>query len=212
MKLNLFVCFVTILVCDLKAQDLTMRKLTTEDKSNKIIGKYEYNAKGHYGIIKLSLFSNGVFRYELALFNKDVFSEGKWIQKKDTLILNSTITNNHIPIKLIYSNDSSNLIDGFKIAIVRNLKGDYLRDGMVNINNDSIKCVPEGGFCTVKYETIDSLKIVFENGLYSNWIKVTGKKYASIIPIVQTKFLIASYEPLDNRKYLFLKSRLRPIN
>ena len=208
----LILVFANLFVKNVEAQDLSICKLSDTDKKNNIIRKYEYTARDHYGIIKLSLFANSTFWYELSTFRRELFSEGIWIQKKDSLILNSYITNRHIPIKLIYSNDSSTLIGGFKIGIVRNLTGDYLKDGMININNDSIKCVPEGGFCTAAYASFDSIKVVFENGLYSDWIKVEEKKYAQIIPVIQTKFPLSSYQALDNQKYLVLKSSLRPIN
>jgi hypothetical protein len=213
-KINLLLAFFCFFFTNfyVTGQDLIRCKLTDREKKNKVAYSYVYNASEHYGVIKLSLYKSGLFYYTLSSFNRDVFSEGKWIRKKDTIILVSNIRNGHIPIKLNYSNDTSNLINKFRVGIVKNLKGEYLTDGLVNINNDSIKCVPEGGFCTAVYQSIDSIKVVFENGLSSGWVRVDNKDSWLILPIVQTNFLISAYVSLENRKYRVLKSSLKPID
>jgi hypothetical protein len=207
----IFFCYF-LLNFQVKAQDLVMRKLTDEDKKNKVHKAYEYNATDHYAVIKLCLYQDGTFYYTLNTFNQAVFSKGKWVQKDDTLILANGIKKGHVPIKLSYSNDSSALINGFKVAIVKNLKGEEMPDGLVAINNDSNICLPSyGGMCRSDYTSIDSIKIVFENGLTSEWLKIDNR-YKQIIPVVQTNFLISSYMVFDNEKYLIQKTVLKPID
>ena len=207
----IFSCYF-LLGLQVKAQDLVMRKLTAKDKINKVHSAYEYNATDHYTVIKLCLYENGTFYYTLKGFNQDIFSKGKWVQKGNTLVLTNSIRNGDIPIKLSYSKDSSVLINGFKVGIVKNLKGEEMPDGLVAINSDSVKCAPSYGICDYGYSSIDSIKVIFENGLSSEWIKVSNKDYVQIIPVVQTNFLISSYMPFDSRKYQIQKTVLKPIN
>jgi hypothetical protein len=144
-------------------------------------------------------------------FNKDVFSSGKWSKKNDILIIKSLIQKNSVPLKLVYSNDTSGMINNFKIAVVRNKKGELMTDGLLRINSDSVQCLPMAGFCVGNYASIDSVKVVFENGMSSQWLKIEDKKSNKIMPIVQTDFLISSYMPL-NRRYKILKSSITVID
>lgn len=212
-KVIFFFSYYCLLSFGVMGQDLAMRKLTDIDMKNKVYRAYEYNGTDHYAALKLTLYHDKTFYYTLKTFYQDVFSKGNWIQRGDTLILENSIKNGHVPIKLLYSNDSSNLINGFRVAIVRNLKGEEMPDGLVAINNDSNICLPSyGGVCRGEYTSIDSIKIVFENGLSSEWFEVGNCNCKEIIPVVQTHFLISSYMVFDKRKYLIRKSILKPIN
>lgn len=194
------------------SQDLVLGKLTAKDKANKVKSVYEYHGTDHYSVLRLQLCQNGTFRHTLSSFNQDIFSEGNWIQKDDTLILINSIRIGEVPIELSYSMDTAALLDGFKVGIVRNLKGDEMPDGLVVINNDSVKCAPSYGMCTGTYSSIDSIKVVFENGLYSKWLKLVKRDFVRVIPVVQTDFLISAYMPFDDRKYLIRKSTLKPLD
>jgi hypothetical protein len=103
------------------------------------------------------------------------------------------------------------LLDNFKVGVVRNLKNQEMVDGMVAINNDSIMCAPSLAVCDYNYSSIDSIKIVFENGMYSKWLKVNVRDYKLIQPVVQTTFQISKYLVFDNVKYLVLKSSIKPV-
>lgn len=207
--LAILCCFLASI--QVKAQNLEMLELTDKDKENNVYRAYEFNAKDHFAVIKLWLYQDGNFYYTLNTFYQDVFSRGKWVQCGDILILTNSIQNGHLPVELSYSNDSSALINGFEVGIVKNLKGEEMPDGLVAINNDSIWCAPSYGICDYNYSSIDSIKIIFENGLKSEWIKVANKDYVQIIPIVQTNFLISSYMVFDTEKYLIQESILKPI-
>ncbi|HEY0057630.1 MAG TPA: hypothetical protein VGB56_00760 [Flavisolibacter sp.] len=127
--------------------------------------------------------------------------------KKDTLSLRSFIRSDDVPVKLMYSNDTSGMIGGFKISIVQNTKGEHMTDGFVHINSDSVRCLPMMGNCLGDYSQIDSVKVVFENGLSSRWLRVERKDYQRIIPVAQVDFLISGYTALD-RQYKLSKSSL----
>lgn len=208
MKSLLFFCLLTI---SANSQNLKQTSLTMTDKKKGIVSKYEYNATDSYSEIRLIFLKNANFEYTLRTFNQDVFSTGKWARKGNTLTLRSHLSTNNLPVKLVYKTDTSDLINGFKIGVVRNLNGKLMTDGLVNINNDSIQCVPLMSLCYPQLTTIDSIRIVFENGMSSKWIKIEKQDYLQVVPIVQTNFLISSYIVFDNRKYQILKSSLKPI-
>jgi hypothetical protein len=204
--------FYTIVLSNyLNGQALLKRALTFEEKKNKVICAYEYNGSGHYSFIKLLLYENGDFYYSIYSANQNIFSEGKWSKKGKVLYLTSSIQNNNLPVDLTYSTDTSKIIGGLRVGIIKNAKGQELNEGMVRINNDTTKCVPAWGICTGIYKTIDSIKIYFGNGISSKWIKVDKKDWELIIPIVKVDFSIPSYMTLNNRKYLIQKSSIQLI-
>lgn len=195
------------------AQNLVACKLTDEDRKNEVHSAYKYDASDHFTIIRLCLYRDGNFHYSLKTFNQNVFSEGIWTQKDDTLILINKIQKGHLPVKLAYSNDSTELINGFKVAIVENLKGEEMPDGLVAINVDSNICLPSyGGMCRMEYTSIDSIRIFFENGLSSEWLRIDNRSCKRIIPVVQSNFLISSYMVFNSRRYLIQKSVLVPVD
>lgn len=193
------------------SQNLIKKNLTASDRNAKVTAIYEHNANDHYASIKLFLYKDGTYKYTLSTFNSDVFSKGKWKKKLDTLVLSNNISKSNLPVKLTYSTDSTNLINGFKIGIVTNLKGDKMPDGLVAINDDSIMCAPSYGICDYSYTRIDSIRVIFENGLSSKWLTVADKEYRQITPVVQIDYLVSSLMVFDERKYFIHGGVLKPL-
>ena len=206
-----FVLFLILFTSSIiRSQEWIKENLSGIDKKNGAFRKYVYECSDSYCYISLTLYKTNKFRYVLKTFNRNVFSTGKWSRNNDTLILQSFIQRNTVPVKLIYSNDTTGLINNFKIAIVRNNRGELMTDGMIKINSDSIQCLPLGGFCDRVFTSIDSIKVFFENGLTSGWIKVANNGFSKLIPVVQIDFLISSYI-LINRRYKISDSSLKII-
>ena len=84
-------------------------------------------------------------------------------------------------------------------------------DALLTINNEKIRCFPSYKICNDNFESIDSIKILFEKKSSSKWLKITQEKYSQIIPIVQVDFMISNYEFFENKKYLITKSALEYI-
>lgn len=207
---SFFLWFVCI---QLEAQDFTLGRLTAKDKKDHVLSAYAYVSPPH-GRGQLLLYQNGTFYYShsVAMQSEDVFSQGTWFKKGDTLVLDNAIKNGHVPIQLSYSMDSSQLLDGFRVGVVKNLKGDEMTDGLIAINREANLCVPTyGGLCAEEYKTIDSIKVVFENGLSSGWLKIENRPFVLVTPIVQTTFPITFYMVFDQRKYLIGKTSLKPL-
>lgn len=196
------------------AQDFILGKLTAKNKKDRVLSVYEYVSPPH-GRGQLLLYQNGTFyyRHSVAMQSEDVFSRGRWFKKGDTLVLDNAIKNGQIPVKLSYSMDSSQLLDGFSVGVVKNVKGEEMPDGLVAINRDSNICLPSyGGMCREKYKSIDSIKVVFENGLTTGWLKIADRPFVLVTPVVQTNFLLSNYMVYDQSKFRIDKSSLKPLD
>jgi hypothetical protein len=192
------------------AQDLTKQTLSQKEIEQKMTAWYAYEGGSHYTRIDLKLFKNGTFKYSLNKVSQ--FSEGTWKKKNGFLILNSSLSDNNVPIKLTYSNDTADMIRNFKVGAVRNLNGQVMKDGLININDDNTKCDPGLGICTGEYASIDSIKIYFENGMKSKWIRVEKKEFKKLIPVAEVPYVLSNYVTFTNFRYKILGNKLKQID
>jgi len=169
--MRLFILFFLLLIYAINGtgQDLKEMRLNKTDIQNGIKYKYEYNETYYH--IQLLLYKNGLYKYVLRGCIRALFSEGKWAIKDGILLLNSSISKNAVPVSVSYS-DTGRIVNGSNIVIVANRKGRLRTDVLVNINVDSVKCLPFGGGCVGTYSTIDSLRLLFDNEFSSKWMKV----------------------------------------
>lgn len=209
--LNMVAFYLTLNLYTTQAQELKKHKLDREDVKKGVWAYYEYREKDSYGYVGLQLFKNGAYQYKVETAGYSSFSKGKWIMKNKVLLLTSDIKKNDLPVKLNYLIDSP-VNASFKISIVKNLKDELLTDAFVYINNDSLQCLPLTETCLGTYDKIDRIKVVFENGMRSKWIKVEHKVYKQLQPVLQLDFNISSYEAIDSEKYKVLKSSIRLLN
>jgi hypothetical protein len=193
------------------SQYLKKVNLSNEEKKEGAVEKYEYSSVGSYGYVGLLLYKNGTYIYKSFSFAQNLYSDGKWHRVKSVIFLNSKIEKDNIPVKLIYCNSDTLKDKETKIKMVANLRGETFPDAFVNINNDSINCVPSMDTCFGSFNTIDRIKIVFENGYSSKWIKVVEKEYKRLQPIVQVDFNLSSYVTFKKKKYTFDKTTLKLI-
>lgn len=189
-------------------QDLIEVTATKSDVMKGVKLKYEYDAKDRYLHMQLLLFKNGRYQYEFSTFNRNLFSNGKWIISEKVLMLNSDISKDDVPAYIVYSNDT---VNGFRIDVVRNQKGTLLTDAFVNVNADSIRCLPMAASCIGSYQSIDSVRLLFENGFKSKWMKVSDNSSRHIIITVKTDFRISSYTAFDNFKCRIIGRIIKPI-
>lgn len=204
------VCLILILsFLNLDGQDLKRMSLSKAEKKKSILAKYLYSEKGSYGFIILVLYTNGSFEYSVDSFNQDVKSFGKWKIEHGILVLNSTIAKDNLPIRIAYSSDTSNRINECKFNIIKNSVGIEVSDAFVLINNDTTRCLPSYASCYGRYTTIDSIKILTENGISSKWFKLTTDLAQSQIDItIEMNMLPSMYYVIENRKYKMVGNRL----
>lgn len=190
-------------------QDLKKVMLSKDEKKNSVVYKYSYSEKVAYGIIVLLLYANGTFNYSINSFNRNVISFGKWKLEKNLLILNSTISKNNLPIKIDYSSDTTSRTNNCKFNIIKNAEGKEVSDAFVLINNDTTRCLPSYASCIGNYKTIDSIKILIENGITSKWIKLKSDINNLQIDItIEMNLLPSKYYVIENWKYKMNGNRL----
>lgn len=188
-------------------QALKREHVTKKDKMNGVFLKFNYSAKDSYGVINLILKKDNTYSYSVNTFATHKISEGKWKMVKDLLVLESTFQMDNVPAEISYEKNAK-FVDSFDIAVVQNFKGELLMDAFVLINNDTIKCLPMIGKCNASFERIDSVKVVFENGMSSKWITVKSDE-RKIGLTVLTDASIGNYLVMNKRKFKLNGNYLR---
>ncbi|WP_440671751.1 hypothetical protein [Chitinophaga sp. 22321] len=186
------------------------KELTTKnDRMKGISLKFSYSAKDSYYLVSLILKRDSTFSYSLNTCATHEISQGKWKISKDLIILESTFQSNNIPAEVSYG-ENRKFVDSFDIAIVENTKHELLTDAFVAVNNDTIKCLPMIGKCNGLYEKIDSVKIVFENGMSSEWIPIKSNN-RKIVLTVLTDVSIRDYIVMNKRRFKLDGNYLRQL-
>ncbi len=139
-----------------------------------------------------------------------LFNNGNWKLSKGKLILNDNLDKDDLPVKITCSG-KIDTVGALRIQELKNLKGDWLTDCLVYVNNDSNSCL-QLGFCLQEYKNIDSVKVGFPNKYKSKWIPVLCKANEQIELILQSEELMSSYMALRCKEYQVFKSYLKPVN
>lgn len=182
------------------SQELSVKKISQKERNRGIIYKYVYEASNSYNVINLILNKDKTYEYENLSNVYISYSKGVWDIKKDVLVLNSFVKNKEIPVKILYI-DTVDIAQKQKIHVVKNNKNEPLTDIYVYINNDSTKCLPLVGSCSKEFDQIDSVKIQYENGLTSSWIKVQNRSYEALSVVIDTDLNLSNYQVFNNKKY-----------
>lgn len=105
----------------------------------------------------------------------------------------------NIPAEISYG-ENRKFVNSFDIAVVENINHEPLTDVFVLVNNDTIKCLPMIGMCNCVFEKIDRVKIIFENGMSSEWIPVKFNE-GKIALTVLTDVSIRNYVVMNKRRF-----------
>jgi hypothetical protein len=188
-------------------QTLQKEHIAKGDKMKGVFLKFNYSDKDGYAVVSLILKRDSSFSYSANTCLAHEISEGKWKMSKDLLILESTFQMDNIPAVLSYG-ENRTFVDSFDIAVVENSKHELLTDAFVLVNNDTIKCLPMIGKCNRLLEKIDRVKIVFENGMSSEWISVKFNE-RKIALTVLTDTSIRNYVVMNKRRFKLDGNSLR---
>ena len=202
----------SLLVFVVDGQSLKSQKINEEDIKSNIEKKYSWQDIHDEGAINLILYKNHRFKFLINGLSGTKRGVGVWRVKNDIVILNTDMKMNSVPVEVVRNSDTKGNVDGFNISIPKDIKGNDLFDCMVRVNNDSTTCLPSYGKCDGHYTFIDSVKVVFGNGMSSQWVSVMGSQRAQIHITIQTDYPISSYYVLDNKKYKIFNDRLVPID
>lgn len=206
----LLVLLSILLPYNILGQNLKKVKLSKADIQSGVKWRYEFNETHSFFNKTLWLFKDGRYKFSESSFARDLKSTGIWTLYKNILMLNSDIKKDNVPISISYTYDTIGIVNRFRFGVVKNRNGEYLTDAFVNINSSSVKCLPLAGGCIGSYNTIDSVRLLFENGFTSQWIKIEqNDKYVLIK--AEIDFKISDYQSFDNFKYQLNSRQLTPV-
>lgn len=197
-----------------QGQKLAVQSLTPNEKQEGVIRKY-IDAEQFGGQILL-LKGDGTFQFHINNCIQSFACTGTWKTRNEVIILTSSYQKNTVPIHVICNNDTSDNTDGYRISVVRNMKGVRLGDAAVRVNIDSLECYPDYGKLNNHFWSLDSVKVervrvTFSNGMGSNWVQVTNGHGCQIHITVQTADSINAYWPMDSVRYEVHKKYLKPL-
>lgn len=177
-----------------------------QTKVARIWGSYYYSATDSLSGIKLDLNKNGTFFYTAGGDIESMHSLGKWILRKDTLVLNSSIDRNAIPIS-VKEQKADTLKDRMVISLQNSIDGEVV-EAIIRLNSDTTtECIPLFGTgCDHKLGAIKNFRVDFNNGTYSKWYEVKNKMANLIKIIVNIKEITAM--PIVNQRYLYRNGKL----
>ncbi|MFX1706515.1 hypothetical protein PV783_21280 [Chitinophaga sp. CC14] len=190
-------------------QTLKKEPVAKNDKMNGVFLKFNFSAKNSHSVISLILKKDSTFSYHANTFATHELSDGKWKMHKGILILESTFQMDNIPAEVSYGGNRR-FVDSCDIAVVENIKHELLTDAFVIVNNDTIKCLPMIGKCNSLVEKIDKVKIIFENGMSSEWIPVKFNE-KKIALTVLTDIPIRNYVVMSKRKFKLVGKHLMQL-
>jgi hypothetical protein len=171
-------------------------------KVNSIIGKYRYLSQDKLSGITLTLNPNGTFDYDIGGDLVTYHSKGKWKKSKDTLILNSSLVKENIPLSI-----TEEVVDSIQDYVhfnwINNLDNDAI-NATLSFNGDTLsQCEPfTGTNCQPKVGSIDSILVWFSNGAKSRWFQVKNRRANKISVTVSVHDVLERYIYLKNEKYL----------
>ena len=190
-------------------QTLKKERITKNNRMKGISLKFNYSAKDSYGFVSLILKKDSTFSYSANTIGTHQISEGTWKLSEGILILASTFQLNNVPAE-IGNGENRKFVDSCDIAVIENIKHELLTDAFVVVNNDTIKCLPMIGMCKGGYKKLDSVKIVFENGMSSEWIPIKFKE-RKIALTVLTDVPIRNYVVMNKLRFKLDGNYLRQL-
>ncbi len=192
----------------------TIKKpLSKADKANGMLVRYG-NEKPDYAWLEIELFKNHTFHYKGGDdLTGNKFSEGEWVKKKDTIILNSSLDSENVPVTIKYIRSGTGAGRRSKIMPIKNLNDSLLVLTGVLINSEASFCMPHLDTCLgVAFKKIDSIKVCFfETGLNSKWVRVTEENYDQLQIVADINFDPLEYRPIYNEKYIIAGKYLKWI-
>src|SRR4051812_46583422 len=131
-----FVCLTFLICANTYSQTWkSLRHSANSDTS--VIYRWHAADRYHSAYGELILLKSGKFFYNSARpLNNREYSEGVYTMKKDTLILNSVFQEGTLPIRVDYSDTTSNGSDR-RLSFAQNSKGEKLRSARYLFNNDT---------------------------------------------------------------------------
>jgi hypothetical protein len=210
-KITVFLLLSVHLVLTGYSQDFHEVPLSNSERKSNVIQHYQYASEdGHVAIIDLILFKNKTYKYQNNSNVYSAHSKGKWSIHNNILTLNSDFQQDQLPIKVYYRTRNTSDAGIKKIAYVKDMMGNVADYALIHVNNDSTLCSYGDAFCDKEIDRIDSLKVVLENGLRSQWIAVPQATGILQVVLLSAESL-EHYSVLTNQRYKIGKGVLKSI-
>jgi len=196
-------CFIISMVNREESKDNITKNLFFNKDS--VFASYQYRSPDGLAGTFIKLKYDKSFSYFTGTDIQQSFSSGKWEIIKDTLILNSFIKKDDIPIAMREMRVAPK--DSLVVDWVKDLNGDIVKDATVFFNGDSVlSCMPVFDECKVKAGSVKKIKLAFSNNCTTKWYGLKDIASNRIEPILNIDFPLNKYVFLTNRKYLIRKS------
>lgn len=183
----------------------------TKAKKKDIVGEYQFNSDSWIANVRLILKADGTFFYnsggDLMTYN----SNGNWTIKEDTIVLNSNLRKNEIPIKVVESRIDTN--ENFiHWSLVKNTKGDALT-ATIALNCDSNNTCEPLMYTNCKSDigTIDSFYILFDNSKSVTYY-IKNKKSNKIDITTLIDHTLWQYQFLVNEQFIMKNKKLYRVS
>jgi len=174
MKLVFTTIIITLITISANCQTLIRQQLTQEDSVAGVYRRYEHPQGESFVWATLLLKKDGTYRYRMGACVESYLSEGRWKRTGKTVALESFLQKDNIPAEICYEGNSTIKVDSNVIDVENSLQH-LVFGAYVLVNGDSVKCLASMGLCNGSFTTIDSVKLQYENGMSSAWMKVQGK-------------------------------------
>jgi hypothetical protein len=193
------------------SQDFLSVRLSQSDRKQGILSKYQRSAME--SSFELILYKNGTFAYHsFENIVGEKISEGQWQKLSNLLVLNSTVGEKTLPLKIDYSNDSINIPKNKVHPAIYNAKGEPVEDALVAINNDSCLCTPLMDLCFYPFDKIDSIRLIIGNTRCSSaWVNIMGKNYKQLKITVLSDINFSRYVGFTDSKFEINKTGLNKL-
>lgn len=179
--------------------------------SDSVYAEYRFISPYKNGFESIVLKKDKTYNYVLENHIQHFSSAGKWEIRKDTLVLNSAVQKNDLPI-IVKEDSIYNNAEYLQIDWVKNLQGDVMHDATIFINGDTSKsCMPVfENSCKIKKGDLKSLQIQLSNNVTSQsyTLKSTNTNHLTIT--VYLNYSLGMYIFFSNDKFIISGKKLYP--
>ncbi len=182
--------------------------LGNNKRTQNIVGDYQFNSNNWLASVRVILNNDGTFLYysggDLVTYN----SSGRWMLKGDTIVLNSDLLKNAIPIRVIESHIDSNE-NYINWSFISNNKGEPLNATIVLNCDTSNICEPfMYTNCNQNIGSIDSFYILYDNNIKSDIYYIKNKNCNKIDIVTLIDHTLWQYQFLEDEKFIFKNNKL----
>ena len=203
MKLILILSYIVFLFSS-TACNVNKAGFENQAIKDSIVGIYNFVNEAQSESILLELHKNKTYAFSVHGDHYDYYSKGTWEKKGRTIVVNSNVQKEEIPVTITqgYTKSSSPYI---QIDDIKNSTGFLFKDIEVLINNDTSKsCLANvGSNCKIKKQDLKSIQIRLIGNTTSAWHPIElAENNNTIKMVVDIDFIPEFYMFFKNKKFI----------